>query len=217
MLMASAGSSMSSAKNMVFGGGCFWCTEAVYLKLDGVSKVTSGYAGGTMDNPTYRDVCSGRSGHAEVVMVEYDPAIVTTQELLDIFWKSHDPTQGNRQGMDMGTEYRSIVLCEDEEQLQVARASKEAQQEKINKEALLGKVLASVTGKKGENIVDITTTVDLLPVFWEAEKVHQNYYARNPLSPYCVMNIGSKLVKVGPDISKINRLTKEREKQSSAT
>ncbi|CAM9932951.1 unnamed protein product, partial [Hapterophycus canaliculatus] len=107
------------------------CIEAVYKTLDGVSKVVSGYAGGTMENPTYRasglfDVCSGRSGHAEVVLVEYDPSIVNFEELLEVFWKSHDPTQGNRQGMDMGTEYRSIILCEDEKQLDIALASMEA-------------------------------------------------------------------------------------------
>lgn len=203
---------VSTEKKAVFGGGCFWCIEAVYKELKGVRKVVSGYAGGTLENPTYRDVCSGRSGHAEVVLLEYDPSVVTYDELLDVFWKSHNPTQGNRQGLDMGTEYRSIILCEDEEQLETARASKEARQAKVNKEAILGKVVGAVTGKKeGENVVDITTTIDLLPVFWEAEKVHQNYYANNPLSPYCMMNVGTKLVKLRPDISRINRLGRERE------
>eukprot|EP00903_Cladosiphon_okamuranus_P005631 g5598.t1 len=203
---------MAAEKKAVFGGGCFWCTEAVFKTLDGVSRVVSGYAGGTLENPTYRDVCSGRSGHAEVVLVEYDPAVVKFEELLEVFWKSHDPTQGNRQGLDMGTEYRSIILCEDKEQLDIAVASKEAKQAKINAEAVLGRVVGAVTGKKeGENIVDITTTIDLLQVFWEAEKVHQDYYARNPLSPYCIMNVGTKLVKLRPDISRINRLTRERE------
>ncbi|CAM9906055.1 unnamed protein product [Ascophyllum nodosum] len=132
----------------------------------------------------------------------------------------------------MGSEYRSIILCEDEDQLRVARASKEAKQAKVNKEAVLGKVVGAVLGKKeGENVVDITTTVDMLPVFWEAEKasfitrsamasrilrhiVHQDYYAKNPLSPYCVMNVGTKLVKLRPDISRINRLSREREQAS---
>ncbi|CAN0490904.1 unnamed protein product [Ectocarpus sp. 8 AP-2014] len=118
--------------------------------------------------------------------------------------------------MDIGTEYRSIILCEDEEQLDMAVASREAKQTKINAEAVLGRVVGAVTGKKeGENIVNITTTIDLLQVFWEAEKarkkVHQDYYARNPLSPYCIMNVGTKLVKLRPDISRINRLSRERE------
>ncbi|CAM9488845.1 unnamed protein product [Ectocarpus sp. 13 AM-2016] len=212
---------MAAEKKAVFGGGCFWCIEAVFKTLDGVAKVVSGYAGGTMENPTYRDVCSGRTGHAEVVLLEYDPAVVTFDELLEVFWKTHDPTQGNRQGMDIGTEYRSIILCEDEEQLDMAVASREAKQAKINAEAVLGRVIGVVTGKKeGENIVNITTTIDLLQVFWEAEKarrksrnarVHQDYYARNPLSPYCIMNVGTKLVKLRPDISRINRLSRERE------
>ncbi|CAM9865585.1 unnamed protein product [Scytosiphon promiscuus] len=206
---------MAAEKKAVFGGGCFWCIEAVYKTLDGVSNVVSGYAGGTMENPTYRDVCSGRSGHAEVVLLEYDPAVVKYEELLEVFWKSHDPTQGNRQGMDMGTEYRSIILCEDEEQLDIAQASRDAQQAKVNAEAVVGRVVGAITGKKeGENIVNITTTIDLLQVFWEAEKaskVHQDYYAKNPLSPYCIMNVGTKLVKLRPDISRINRLARERE------
>ncbi|CAM9574358.1 unnamed protein product [Pylaiella littoralis] len=206
---------MAAEKKAVFGGGCFWCIEAVFKTLDGVSKVVSGYAGGTMENPTYRDVCSGRSGHAEVVLCEYDPDIVAFEELLEIFWKSHDPTQGNRQGLDMGTEYRSVILCEDEKQLDIAIASRDAKQAKINAEAVVGRVVGVITGKKeGENIVDITTTIDLLQVFWEAERVHQNYYAKNPLSPYCIMNVGTKLVKLRPDISRINRISREREQAS---
>ncbi|CAM9449932.1 unnamed protein product [Ectocarpus sp. 4 AP-2014] len=209
---SAAATVMATEKKAVFGGGCFWCIEAVFKTLDGVSKVVSGYAGGTMENPTYRDVCSGRTGHAEVVLLEYDPTVVTFDELLEVFWKTHDPTQGNRQGMDIGTEYRSIILCEDEEQLDMAVTSREAKQAKINAEAVLGRVVGAVTGKKeGENIVNITTTIDLLQVFWEAEKVHQDYYARNPLSPYCIMNVGTKLVKLRPDISRINRLSRERE------
>ncbi|CAM9271464.1 unnamed protein product [Discosporangium mesarthrocarpum] len=206
----------ATSKRAVFGGGCFWCTEAVFKKLDGVSKITSGYAGGTLENPTYRDVCSGRSGHAEVIQVEYDPKKLTYEELLEVFWGSHDSTQGNRQGLDMGTEYRSIILCEDEEQLQEALRSKEEKQAKINKDAVIGKLVGAVMGKKeGENVVDVTTEVDMLTTFWEAEKVHQNYYERNPLSPYCIMNIEPKLATLRPKISKINRETRERDGQSA--
>ncbi|CAM9520845.1 unnamed protein product [Choristocarpus tenellus] len=161
-----------------------------------------------------QDVCSGRSGHAEVVQVEYDPSEVTYQELLTVFWNSHDPTQGNRQGLDMGTEYRSVILCEDKEQLAEALASKEERQAKANQE-ILGRVVGAVMGKKaGENTVEVTTTVELLTTFWEAEKVHQNYYEKNPFSPYCVVNIETKLAKLRPEISKINRRTKEREQEN---
>jgi peptide-methionine (S)-S-oxide reductase len=160
-----------------FGGGCFWCLEAVFDRIEGVTSVTSGYAGGTVKNPTYEQVCTGTTGHAEVVQVAYDPAKTSYEDLLDIFWKAHDPTTLNRQGADVGTQYRSIIPYHDEAQKAAAAASiKKAQ-----------------AGFKDR----IVTEVVPLGVFWKAEDFHQDYYAANKTAGYCRVVISPKLKKLG--------------------
>ena len=158
-------------------GGCFWCLEAVYLELKGVSGVQSGYAGGKRPNPTYEQVCSGATGHAEVVRVSFDPEIVTYKELLDIFFTIHDPTTLNRQGGDVGTQYRSAVFFESPEQERIARET-----------------IAEFNAAK---VWDdpIVTDVSPLEKFWPAEDYHNNYFALNPQNPYCSVVIAPKVAK----------------------
>ncbi len=162
----------------VFGGGCFWCMEAVFQNLPGVTKITSGFAGGTTPNPTYDQVCTGRTGHAEVLQVAYDPAKVTYSQLLDLFWRAHDPTTLNRQGADRGTQYRSIILTSSPEQAAEAEASKK---------------------KAAAQFPDpIVTEIKPLTAFYPAEKYHQNYYNENKdKNPYCQVVIAPKLKKLG--------------------
>jgi peptide-methionine (S)-S-oxide reductase len=164
-------------EHATLAGGCFWCLEAVYLELKGVQAVQSGYAGGARPNPTYEQVCSGATGHAEVVRVTYDPAIVTYKELLDVFFTIHDPTTLNRQGGDKGTQYRSAVFFESPEQERVARET-----------------IAEFTAAK---VWDdpIVTEVAPLEKFWPAEEYHNNYFARNPQTPYCSVVIAPKVSK----------------------
>jgi len=158
----------------VFGGGCFWCLDAVFRKVDGVRDVVVGYAGGRRPNPNYEQVCTGVTGHAEVVEIDYDENTVSYDELLDIFFKIHDPTQLNRQGNDVGTQYRSIILYLDEEQ----------------KEKALKKI--EELKKEGLNVV---TEVKPLEIFYPAEKYHQNYFAKNPHQPYCMYLVAPKVEK----------------------
>lgn len=162
----------------VFGGGCFWCTEAVFKMLKGVSSVLPGYAGGTVPNPTYDQVCTGSTGHVEVVRVEYDPHLVAYRDLLTVFFGSHDPTTKNRQGNDVGTQYRSVIFYTTEEQ-------------KATAEAFIREINAS--NKEGKPVV---TAVEPLDVFYEAENYHHDYFARNPGNPYCEVIINPKLEKV---------------------
>lgn len=158
-----------------FGAGCFWCTEAFFEPLDGVIDVVSGYSNGDMKDPTYKAVCSGRSGHAEVVRVTYDPNKITYQELLDRFWESHDPTTLNRQGADIGTQYRSGIFYHSPEQKEIALASKKA---------------------VAKNYKDpIVTEVVEAGEFYPAEEYHQNYFRNNPNAPYSRF-IQSKLNKL---------------------
>lgn len=158
-----------------FGGGCFWCTEALFERVKGVKSAVSGYAGGPKENPTYKEVCSGATGHAEVIQVEYDPKQVSYETLLEIFFDTHDPTTLNRQGADEGTQYRSIILYHDEAQKQAA--------EKVRKAV-------------AKNYKDpITTEVVALKKFYVAEEYHQDYFAKNPNAPYCVVVIRPKLQK----------------------
>jgi peptide-methionine (S)-S-oxide reductase len=142
-----------------FGSGCFWCSEDVFLKVKGVTSTAVGYMGGSLENPTYEDVCTDRTGHAEVVQVEYDPSVVSYEDLLAAFWASHDPTILNRQGPDVGTQYRSAVFFHSEEQEEGARAMKEKLQQKF--------------GKK-----KIVTEITPASKFWKAEEYHQKYYAK---------------------------------------
>ena len=163
---------------VVFGGGCFWCTEAVFLELKGVASVMPGYAGGHTENPTYRQVCSGNTGHAEVVEVQFDPNQVTFDRLLEVFFATHDPTTLNRQGADRGTHYRSIVLYTNDDQKEKA-------------EAFIKKFDSS--GAKGDPIV---TQVVQLERFYEAEADHIQFYRNNPAQMYCQIVIRPKVEKV---------------------
>ncbi len=163
---------------MVVGGGCFWCTEAVFLQLRGVEKVESGYAGGYTQNPTYKEICTGRTGHAEVVRVYFNPQVVSYKELLEVFFSTHDPTTLNRQGADVGTQYRSVIFYKNEEQRQIASALiKELENEKIFDKP-------------------IVTELSPLPTFYLAEDYHQNYYNNNPTQGYCTFVISPKLKKL---------------------
>ena len=160
-----------------FGAGCFWCTEAVYLKLKGVLKVTSGYTGGKIPNPTYQAVCTGTTGHAEVIQVEYDPSVITFDQMLDVFFHTHDPTTLNRQGADTGTQYRSAVFYHDEAQKTAA-------------EQMIKDLNAS-----GEFKSPIVTTLEKLGKFYPAEDYHQDYFKLNPENPYCQAVIVPKVSK----------------------
>ena len=160
-----------------FGSGCFWCTEAVLERLDGVSDVTSGYAGGTVDSPTYEQVCSGTTGHAEVVQVTFDPSKISYSALLDWFFKSHDPTTLNRQGPDEGTQYRSVIFHHSEAQRTAA--------------------LAAIEKAQARFADQIVTEVSPAPKFWSAEEYHQDYFRRNPTQGYCRVMIAPKIEKLG--------------------
>jgi peptide-methionine (S)-S-oxide reductase len=162
-----------------FGGGCFWCTEAVLQRIDGVLSVRSGYAGGTKPDPTYEEVCTGETGHAEVIQVGYDPAKITYEQILDIFWQAHDPTTLNRQGADTGTQYRSIILYADEAQKAAAEKSKKKAQSKYRD--------------------PIVTEIKPLEKLWPAEDYHQNYYSGHKFEGYCRMVISPKLKKLHLD------------------
>jgi peptide-methionine (S)-S-oxide reductase len=161
----------------VLGGGCFWCLEAVYEDVPGVLDVTSGYAGGLTDDPSYERVITGRTGHAEVVRVTFDPSAVTYEKLLEIFWVIHDPTTPNRQGNDVGSQYRSIILFQDGEQERIAQAS-------IAREEAAGTYRGSFT-------------TELVPLerFWPAEDDHQDYFRRHPDKPYCAFVVAPKVLK----------------------
>lgn len=161
-----------------FGGGCFWCVEAIFEKLDGVRSVTSGYCGGQPDNPSYEQVCQGTTGHAEVVQVEFDPKTISFEQLLEVFWIAHDPTTKNRQGADVGTQYRSVIFYHSPEQFALAERSK---------------AVANAPDQYNGRIV---TEIEPLKPFFEAEKYHQDYYRRNPNQPYCQVVIAPKLKKL---------------------
>ncbi|MCX2740774.1 peptide-methionine (S)-S-oxide reductase MsrA [Pontibacter anaerobius] len=160
-----------------FGNGCFWCTEAVFQELKGVEKVMPGYAGGHVENPTYKQVCSATTGHAEVLQVTYDPQQISYQELLEVFWSTHDPTTLNRQGNDIGPQYRSIIFYHNEEQKQLA--------EKYKQEL-------DASGAFNDSIV---TAIEPLEKFYPAEDYHQNYYSTHGHEPYCSFVIRPKLDK----------------------
>jgi peptide-methionine (S)-S-oxide reductase len=167
---------VSDNETLVLGGGCFWCVEAVFKLVQGVVSATPGYAGGTTENPTYREVCRGETGHAEVVRVEFDPGKVALEELLDVFFHSHDPATLNRQGNDVGTQYRSIVLYASEEQEKAAR-----------------RYMESIAGELDKPIV---TTLAPLDRFYPAEEYHRNYFEKNPREPYCRLVVAPKVEKL---------------------
>jgi peptide-methionine (S)-S-oxide reductase len=162
----------------VFGGGCFWCTEAVFDELRGVKSVVSGYAGGSTKNPTYEKVCGGGTGHAEVIKIDFDPTEIAFKDLLTVFFATHDPTTLNRQGNDVGTQYRSAIFYATEEQKREA----EAFIKELNDSKAFGK--------------PVVTTLEPLGEFYEAEDYHQKYYANNPYQPYCQYMIPPKLNKL---------------------
>ena len=167
----------TSLQVATLGGGCFWCTEAIYLEVRGVKKVESGYSGGHVPNPTYRQVCSETTGHAEVVQVTFDPEVVSYREILQVFFATHDPTTLNRQGADVGTQYRSAVFYHDEEQKMIAE-----------------EVISEITS---EGIWDDPIVTEVVPFeeFYVAEDYHQNYFARNGYQPYCQVIIAPKVAK----------------------
>jgi peptide-methionine (S)-S-oxide reductase len=162
----------------VFGGGCFWCTEAVFDELRGVKSVVSGYAGGSTKNPTYEHVCGGGTGHAEVIKIDFDPTEIAFKDLLTVFFATHDPTTLNRQGNDVGTQYRSAIFYANEEQKREA----EAFIKELNDSKAFGK--------------PVVTTLEPLGEFYVAEDYHQKYYANNPYQPYCQYMIPPKLSKL---------------------
>ena len=160
-----------------FGAGCFWCVEAIFQDIKGVVSVKSGYAGGQVKNPTYKEVCTGRTGHAEVIQVAYDPNVVKYETLLQAFWLSHDPTQLNRQGADIGTQYRSVIFFHNATQEMLAKEYKD----RLNRENAFGK--------------PVVTEISAIPEFYPAEDYHQDYYEQNPENSYCKMVVGPKLAK----------------------
>lgn len=160
-----------------FGGGCFWCTEAVYQEVKGVLQVVSGYAGGTIENPTYQQVCGGATGHAEVIQITFEPEVISYEELLYIFWRTHDPTTLNRQGADVGTQYRSVIFYHNEAQKVLAEKSK------------------AETDASGLWPRPIITEIAPLGKFYPGEGYHQNYYRTNPNQSYCRMVIDPKIKK----------------------
>lgn len=165
-----------ATKELIVGGGCFWCTEAVFELLRGVSDVESGYANGQTDHPTYQEICTGSTGHAEVIKITYDDAIISVDTLLEIFFVTHDPTTLNQQGADRGTQYRSTILYTDDE-------TKEAAQK-------------SILTAQDDYAQPIVTTIEALTCYYKAEAYHQDYYRQNPMQGYCNAVIPPKLAKL---------------------
>ncbi|MCK8640160.1 peptide-methionine (S)-S-oxide reductase MsrA [Acinetobacter schindleri] len=159
----------------LFGGGCFWCTEAVFLQIRGVSKVVSGYAGGHTTHPTYEEICNGDTNHAEVILIDFDESQISFKQLLDVFFATHDPTTLNRQGNDVGTQYRSVIYYLNEEQ---QRQSQE-----------------TIDALKAEGL-NVVTELSPAPTFYPAEDYHQNFFAKNPSQGYCNFAIPPKLNKL---------------------
>lgn len=174
-----------------FGAGCFWCVEAVFQRLKGVYSIESGYAGGHVKKPTYEQVCSGTTGHAEVAQITFAPSVISYEELLDVFWRTHDPTTLNRQGNDAGTQYRSVIFYHSDTQKSIAEKSKK-------------EIEASGLWKD-----PIVTEISPLMAFYKAENYHQNYYNTHPYQPYCTFVID-------PKIKKFKQLFKDRVKEEDA-
>lgn len=169
-------------ETITFGAGCFWCVEAVFEQIDGVETAVSGYMGGHTSDPTYKDICTGTTGHAEVVQLKFDPSVTSARKLIDYFWKQHDPTTLNRQGGDRGTQYRSAIFYHNETQREAAEASKTA------------------AGTSGDFSDPIVTEITQAAVFYEAENYHQEFYELNKTYPYCRAVIAPKLKKLGLDL-----------------
>jgi peptide-methionine (S)-S-oxide reductase len=173
----SPGGKAMATETITLGGGCFWCMEAVFQDLKGVVSVQSGYSGGSVADPTYREVCTGRTGHAEVVQIAFDPAVLSLHDLLEVFFALHDPTTLNRQGADVGTQYRSVIFYRTPEQKETAK-----------------EVIRDLTAKRVYD-APIVTEVQPFKTFYKAEDCHQNYYRDNPDQPYCQLVISPKLSK----------------------
>jgi peptide-methionine (S)-S-oxide reductase len=173
--------SSKTTDSIILAGGCFWCLEAIFKRLQGVTSVISGYTGGTVANPSYTEVCSGSTGHAEAVQITYDTTNISLQELLDIFWKFHDPTTLNQQGADMGTQYRSAIFYSNEQQRQIAFDSKHD----LEQSAMYPD--------------PIVTEITKLDIFYPAEQKHQNYYDQNKNQGYCRLVIDPKIEKLFKD------------------
>lgn len=171
-------------ETITLGAGCFWCVEAIYSRINGVISVTSGYSGGHTENPTYKEVCTGETGHAEVVQVVYDPMVIPLAKILEVYFKTHDPTTLNRQGADIGTQYRSVIFYHSEEQKRVALEIKD------------------LLNKSGIWSDPIVTTIEPFRNFYKAENYHQDYFANNAKQPYCQMVIN-------PKVEKFEKLFKE--------
>ena len=169
---------MAKSDIATLGGGCFWCVEAVFQRIEGVLSVKPGYAGGDIKNPTYKQICTGNTGHAEVAKIEFDPEKITYSQILNVFWQSHNPTTLNRQGNDVGTQYRSVIFFHDENQREIAEKSK---------------IDADKSGYWDNKIV---TEITLLNNYYDAEDYHDNYYNDNPDQPYCLFVIKPKLDKL---------------------
>ena len=175
-MLAMVAAAMAADEKAVFGGGCFWCMDAVYHGQPGIKSVVSGFAGGTVSSPTYEQVCTGKTGHAEVVEITFDPALTSYEKVLDLFWDAHDPTTLNRQGADSGTQYRSIIVAQNPEQHAAAEKSKAAAQSRFRQPI-------------------VTEIVEGKP-FYPAEEHHQDFYERNPNYPYSRAVIAPKLEKL---------------------
>ena len=169
---------MGQSKVATLGGGCFWCVEAVFQRIKGIESIVPGYAGGKTINPTYKEICTGTTGHAEVAKIEFNPEIITFKQILNVFWQAHDPTTLNRQGNDVGTQYRSVIFFHDKKQkLQAEESKKDAQ----------------ISGYWNDPII---TEITMLNNYSDAEDYHHNYYNNNPNQPYCIFVIKPKLDKL---------------------
>jgi peptide-methionine (S)-S-oxide reductase len=169
---------MANTETALFGGGCFWCVEAAFQQLEGVQSVVSGYMGGRVPNPTYEQVCSGRSGHVEVAQITFDPAVISYEDLLEVFFTVHDPTTLNRQGNDVGEQYRSVIFYRDEEQRKTAQAV--------------------IDGLAREHAFPspIVTAIEPASTFYPAENYHQDYFKNHPAQPYCMFVVSPKVKKI---------------------
>lgn len=178
---------MQAQQKATFGGGCFWCTEAIFTSLNGVSQVEPGYSGGDVANPTYKEVCAGQTGHAEVIHITFDPEIIAFEDLLEVFFATHDPTTLNRQGADVGTQYRSVVFYHNEDQKRVAEQA--------------------IRTLEDEKIFDRPVVTEVAPfnVFYPAENYHHDYFENNPNQPFCQ-------VVIAPKVKKFKKLFKEKVK-----
>ena len=170
-------------ETITLGAGCFWCIEAVFQNLKGIQSVVSGYTGGQVENPTYEQICTGTTGHAEVAQIIFDPAVISFEDLLYVFWRTHDPTTLNRHGADVGTQYRSAIFYDSEEQKEIAEKSK------------------AKTGASDLWPDPIVTEISRLDKFYNAEEYHQDYYKLNPNQPYCRLVIDPKIRKLKKEFS----------------